>query len=97
MMNELINLLETNNIKYEKSTYGYNDECIIIKGNKYQLEIYCDNQGLVRDLHNIPYTWGMMGSTTLEDILKEVEDYLMIKINYSQTTIFDFMEKKVGD
>lgn len=39
----------------------------------------------------MPYTWGRMGSTTLEEIIKDLKDYLDIDVKYNQTNIFDFI------
>lgn len=90
-MKELINLLEANNIRYQHSVYGYNDKSIIIKKNKYQLEVYEDKEGLVSDLQKVPYTWGRMGSTTLNGVLVDLKEYLGIEIKYNQANIFDFI------
>lgn len=90
-MDELISLLEFNNVKYEHGDYA-GHKSIIIKKNKYQLEIFRDKKGYVSDLQRIPYLWGKMGSTTLEEILEDLKDFLGIKIKYSQTNIFDFIE-----
>ena len=91
-MKELINLLEINNIKYQHSVYGYNNKSILIKKNKYQIEVFEDEQGLASDLQKVPFTWGKMGSTTLEDVLEDLKGYLGIDIKYEQTNIFDFIE-----
>lgn len=90
-MSELISILETNNIKYEYGDYA-GEKSIVIKKNKHQIEIYEDKGRLVSDLQKVPYTWGRMGSTTLEDILEDLRDYLKINIKFIQTSIFDLGE-----
>ena len=79
-MEKLIKILNSNNIKYSHGKYaGY--ESIVIKKNKYQLEIYKSDDGhYVSDLQRVPYTWGRMGSTTLEWIISDLKDYLNINL-----------------
>lgn len=90
-MDDLIVLLDTNNIKYENGDYA-GHKSIVIKKNKHKIEIFIDSKGCyVSDLQKVPYTWGVMGSTTLNGILNDLEKYLGIKIQYSQTNIFDFI------
>lgn len=92
-MNDLITILNTNNIKYEAGDYA-GEKSIVIKKNKFKIEVYIDNKGkYVSDLQNIPYTWGVMGQTTLKGIIEDIEKYLNIKIQYSQTNIFDFIKE----
>jgi len=86
-MKELLQILDNNNIKYLHSKYGYTDDSIIISGNHYQLEIYYNN-GYVSDLQKVPYTWGRMGSTTLNDIIDDLKNFLGINIIGSQLSIF---------
>lgn len=90
-MSELINILETNNIKYQHSVFGHTTKSILIKKRKYEIEIYENEHGLVSDLRKIPYTWGKMGSATLDSVLRDLEKYLEIKIKHCQTDIFDFI------
>ena len=73
----LIELLNKNKIKYEVGDYA-GHKSIIIKRNKYKMEIYY-NKGFVSDLQKIPYTWGKMGSTTLSNIINDLKEYLLIK------------------
>lgn len=87
-MQELIQILDNNSIKYSFGDYA-GHKSIVIKGNKHSIEIYQDNKGLVSDLQRIPYNWGRMGSTTLEEILNDLEKYLKISIKYIQLNIFD--------
>ncbi|MBR4260660.1 MAG: hypothetical protein IKQ33_01735 [Clostridia bacterium] len=90
-MNDLIVLLDTNNIKYEIGDYA-GIKSIVIKKNKHKIKIYIDNKRCyVSDLQKMPYTWGRMSSTTLEEIIKDLKDYLGIDIKYNQTNIFDFI------
>lgn len=91
-MKELIELLDRNNIPYEKGFYGFDTESIVIKKNKHQIEIYETERGLVSDLQKIPYSWGRMGSTNLEEIKNDLRVYLNIDLSKGQTNIFDFME-----
>lgn len=77
-MKELVNLLQQNNIEYINSSYA-DKKSIIIRKNGYQIEIYYKN-GFVSDLHKIPYTWGIMGSTSISEIIYHLEHYLKIKI-----------------
>ncbi len=87
-MQELLKILNDNGIKYSMSDYaGY--ESVVIKKNKYQLEIYKDEKGYVSDLQKVPYTWGRMGSTTIDDILEDLRNFLGINITCSQLSIFD--------
>ena len=90
-MKELIELLDRNNIPYQKGFY-VDTESIVIKKNKHQIEIYETERGLVSDLQKIPYSWGRMGSTTLEEIKNDLRVYLNIDLSKGQTNIFDFME-----
>ena len=71
-MTELENLLNANGIKYEYGDYaGY--KSIVIKKNKHQIEIFKDENGkYVSDLQKVPYTWGRMGSTTIEEIKNDL-------------------------
>ena len=86
-MQELLKILNDNGIKYSMSDYaGY--ESVVIKKNKYQLEIYKNEKGYVSDLQKVPYTWGRMGSTTIDDILEDLRDFLGINITCSQLSIF---------
>lgn len=86
-MQELLEILNDNGIKYSVSDYaGY--ESIVIKKNKYQLEIYKDDKGYVSDLQRVPYTWGRMGSTTIDGILEDLRNFLGINITSSQLSIF---------
>ena len=78
-MKDLICLLDNNNIKYFYSKYGYDIDCIVIKKNNYKLEIYYKN-GYVSDLEKIPYTWGRMGSTSLDMIIDDLRNYLKIDL-----------------
>lgn len=87
-MQELIQILENNNISYSNDEYA-GHKSIVIKGNKYKLEIYEDSNRLVSDLQQVPYNWGRMGSTTLEEILEDLEKYLMKDVKYMQLNIFD--------
>lgn len=87
-MNELLKILNYSCIDYSISDYAGN-ESILIKKNKYQIEIYYKyNIGYVRDLHNIPYTWGIMGSTTLSEIIEDLKEYLKIDITNLQLSLF---------
>ena len=89
-MKELIKLLKDNKIKYSISDYaGY--ECIVIKKNKYEIEIFEDEEGWVSDLHKVPYTWGRMGATSLDYIFKDLREFLDIDLNKQQTNIFDYI------
>ena len=90
-MKELIYLLNSYNIPFKNSIYGYEDKSIVISNKKYQLEIYESNNHLVSDLQEIPYNWGRMGSTTLEEIKEDLSKYFNYKFDYMQTTIFDFI------
>lgn len=72
-MKELISILDLNNIKYDFSDYA-GHESIVIKNKHYKLEIYYDN-GYVSDLQRVPYSWGIMGSTTLDSIIEDLEKY----------------------
>ena len=94
-MKDLIYLLNSYNIPFKHSVYGYEDNSIVISNKKYQIEIYESKTDghLVRDLQEIPYNWGMMGSTTIEEIKEELAKYFNYKFDYMQTTIFDY----VGD
>lgn len=92
-MKDLIELLNSYNIPFTNSVYGYDEESIIITSKKYQLEIYESENHLVSDLQKIPYTWGRMGSTTLEEIKEDLTKYFNYKFDYMQTTIFDFIEE----
>lgn len=86
-MQELLEILNDNGIKYSVSDYaGY--ESIVIKKNKYQLEIFKDDKGYVSDLQRVPYTWGRMGSTTIDGILEDLRNFLGINITSSQLSIF---------
>lgn len=86
-MKDLFKVLDNNNIKYLFSDYaGY--ESIVIKGNKYKIEIYKNEKGFVSDLQKIPYTWGRMGSTTFDVILEDLRDYLNINITNLQLSLF---------
>ena len=86
-MQELLEILNDNGIKYSVSDYaGY--ESVVIKKNKYQLEIFKDDKGYVSDLQRVPYTWGRMGSTTIDGILKDLRHFLGINITSSQLSIF---------
>lgn len=91
MLVELVNILEINNIKYEYGDYA-GKKSIVIKKNKHKIEIYESKDRLVSDLQRVPYTWGRMGRTTLEDILEDLRDYLKIDIKFIQTSIFDLGE-----
>lgn len=86
-MQELLKILDSNNIKYSYGKYGYDDDCIIIKKNNYKLEIYYEN-GYVSDLQKVPYTWGRMGSTTLDEIINDLKNFLGINIIVSQLSLF---------
>lgn len=90
-MEELLKILNDNKIKYSISDYaGY--ESIVIKKNKYQLEIYKSEEGhYVSDLQKVPYTWGRMGSTTIDEIFEDLKKFLGINITKQQTNIFDFI------
>ena len=81
-MDELINILNKNNIKYTLSKYGDEDDSIVIKKNKWKMEIYYDyeNNRYVRDLQKVPYTFGEMGDTPLNEIIEELKEYLKIDI-----------------
>jgi hypothetical protein len=86
-MQELLEILNDNGIKYSVSDYaGY--ESVVIKKNKYQLEIFKDDKGYVSDLQRVPYTWGRMGSTTIDGILEDLRNFLGINITSSQLSIF---------
>lgn len=86
-MQELLEILNDNGIKYSVSDYaGY--ESVVIKKNKYQLEIFKDDKGYVSDLQRVPYTWGRMGSTTINGILEDLRNFLGINITSSQLSIF---------
>lgn len=87
-MQELIKILNENGIRYSMSDYaGY--ESIVIKKNRYQLEIYKDEKGhYVSDLQKVPYTWGRMGSTTIDEIFEDLRKYLGINITSSQMYLF---------
>lgn len=87
-MQELIQILDSNNISYSNGDYA-GHKSIVIKGNKHVLEIYQDGKRLVSDLQQVPYNWGRMGSTTLEEILNDLENYLKKEIKYMQLNIFD--------
>lgn len=87
-MNELLKLLNYNNIKFLISDYAGN-ESIVIKKNNYKIEIYEHKKILVSDLQKVPYTWGRMGSTTLNDILDDLKSYLNIYIDNVQLSLFD--------
>lgn len=87
-MQELIQILDNNNISYSSGDYA-GHQSIVIKGNKHKLEIYQDSKGLVSDLQRLPYTWGRMGSTSLEEILEDLEKYLNKEIIYMQLSIFE--------
>ena len=78
-MQELVDLLENNKIKFEIDDYA-GHESIIIKGKKYQIWIYKDNKGFVSDLQKIPYTWGRMGSTWMEQIIDDIEMVKGVKL-----------------
>ena len=93
-MKELIYLLKSYNIPFKNSIYGYEDKSIVISNKKYQLEIYEKNNHLVSDLQEIPYNWGRMGSTTLEEIKEDLSKYFNYKFDYMQTTIFDFIKEE---
>lgn len=93
-MKELIELLNSYGIPFKNSTYGYDKESIVISNKKYQLEIYESNNHLVSDLQRIPYDWGRMGSTTVEEIKEDLSKYLNYKFDYKQYTIFDFIEEE---
>ena len=86
-MQELLEILNDNGIKYSVSDYaGY--ESVVIKKNKYQLEIFKDDKGYVSDLQRVPYTWGRMVSTTINGILEDLRNFLGINITSSQLSIF---------
>lgn len=86
-MQELLEILNDNSIKYSISDYaGY--ESVVIKKNKYKLEIYKNDKGYVSDLQKVPYTWGRMGSTTIDGILEDFRTFLGINITNSQLCIF---------
>lgn len=92
-MKDLIELLNSYNIPFKNSTYGYDEKSIVITNKKYQLEVYKSNNHLVSDLQKIPYTWGRMGSTTLEEIKEDLTKYFNYKFDYMQITLFDFIEE----
>lgn len=87
-MQDLIDILNFNNIKYSYGKYGYTEDCIIIRGNHYQIEIYKDKNGYVSDLQEIPYNWGRMGLTTLNDIIDDLRKFLKINITVLQLSLF---------
>lgn len=86
-MDELLKILNDNGIKYSISDYA-GEESVVIKKNKYQLEIYKKDTGYVSDLQKVPYTWGRMGSTTLDGIIEDLKEYLGIDIANSQLSMF---------
>lgn len=86
-MEELLKILKDNGVKYSISDYaGY--ESIVIKKNKYQLEVFKDEKGYVSDLQKVPYTWGRMGATTIDDIFDDLREFLNINITSSQLSLF---------
>lgn len=86
-MQELLEILNDNGIKYSVSDYA-GHESVVIKKNKYRLEIFKDDKGYVSDLQRVPYTWGRMGSTTIDSILEDLRNFLGINITSSQLSIF---------
>lgn len=86
-MNELLKILNENNVKYSISDYaGY--KSIVIKKNGYKIEVFKKDKGYVSDLQKIPYTWGRMGSTTIDDIFDDLRKFLNINITSSQLSLF---------
>lgn len=81
IMKELVDLLKINKIKYKEGFYT-NEPSIIIVKNNYKIEIFYDSYSneLVGDIQRIPYSWGRMGSTSLEDIINDLREYLGIDI-----------------
>lgn len=71
-LEELKRFLELNKIKYTTGLYAKENESIIIKGKKGQLEVYENERGFVSDFHRIPYTYGRMGSTNMVEIIKDI-------------------------
>lgn len=90
-MQELIKILDNNDINYSFGDYA-GHKSIVIKGNKHKIEIYKDERGYVSDLQKIPYSWGRMGSTTIKDILEDLEEYLKKDIKYMQLNLFELYE-----
>lgn len=85
-MKDFIKILNNNHIRYSISDYaGYLS--VIIRNNNYQLEIFKDESGYVSDLQKVPYTWGRMGSTTIDDIFDDLKYFLNINIIY-QLSLF---------
>lgn len=87
-MLELLNILNQNNIKYSYGKYANEYDSIIIKKNKYKIEIFEDQDCLVSDLQQIPYTWGIMGSTCINEILHDLSYYLKIDVTVTQLSLF---------
>lgn len=87
-MSELLNILKQNNIKYSYGHYAGIYDSIIIKKNNYKIEIYETNNHLVSDLQKTPYTFGIMGSTNINQILHNLSFYLKIDINITQLSLF---------
>lgn len=71
-LKELEKILKENKINYKISKYA-NKKSILIKGKNYKLEIY-EDKGLVSDFQKIPYLYGRMGKTTIEQIIKDIKD-----------------------
>lgn len=86
-MEKLLDLLNNNNVKYYLSDYA-GKESILIRKNKYKIEIYKDGNYYVSDLQRVPYTWGVMGTTTLEYIVEDLKNYLEINITSNQLKLF---------
>ena len=84
-MKYLVDLLKINKIKYTEGFYT-NEPSIIIKNNKYKIEIFYDSfsKELVSDLQRIPYTWGRMGSTSIEGIINDLNEYLGIEVKINE-------------
>ncbi len=78
-MEKLIKILDSNNIKYSYGKY-VGHESIVIKKNKYKLEIFKDENVYVSDLQQGQYGFSKMGSTTLELIISDLKDYLNINL-----------------
>ena len=92
-LKQLKKLLDQNNVKYKKGDYAGN-ESIIVKGKSYKVEIYEDDHSLVSDFQRIPYLYGRMGSTDIEQIIKDIFEITRIKIVLSEQLELELEENK---
>ena len=79
-MQELIDLLEKNKIKYNIELYADKYETIHIKGKHFQIWIGKDALDWWSDLQKIPYHWGRSGHTWMEEIIEDIEMIKGVKL-----------------